>query len=140
VNACVAPRQYARGYAIDPQAQALINTASEQRNREFLHEKYATPRPDGAARERPVSAAPRHCLAKGIGRPRIACQPSNNPPATRERVTTRKKGAAASTPTLIAKNVVPQMTYTASKQAAISHASGLRELAFVHLPGSTDHP
>src|SRR5271168_3176162 len=75
----------------------------------------------------PTSAAPRHCLAVGIDCPLIACQASKRPPATTKRVPTRKNGAAPSMPTLIAKYVVPQMMYTASKQTAMSQPGDLDE-------------
>jgi sarcosine oxidase subunit beta len=45
MNACVALRQRDRGYAIDPTTQKAVNGATQQRNRYFLHEKYATPFP-----------------------------------------------------------------------------------------------
>jgi hypothetical protein len=43
MNACVALRQRARGYAFDQNTQKAVNGATQQRNRYFLHEKYATP-------------------------------------------------------------------------------------------------
>jgi hypothetical protein len=43
MNACVALRQRERGYPIDPTTQKAVNGATQQRNRYFLHEKYATP-------------------------------------------------------------------------------------------------
>src|SRR5580658_964269 len=87
----------------------------------------ATPPFPTTSSRNPMSAAPRHCLARGIGCPRIACQPSNSAPATTKRVPTRKNGAAPSIPTLIAKYVVPQMVQTASKPAAMSQPGGLGE-------------
>ena len=70
----------------------------------------ATPPFPTTSMRNPRRAAPRHCLAVGMGWPRSACQATNTPPATRKRVPIRKKGGVPSMPTLMAKYVVPQMT------------------------------
>jgi hypothetical protein len=79
----------------------------------------ATPPFPATSSKKPTSAAFRHWFSVGIRCARSSCAIIRTPPATMKRVPTRKKGATSATPTLIAKYVVPHITYTASRQAPI---------------------